>query len=220
MLVFAVLGGQAPRPLLAQTTAAPPDPVVGPARGALLVAGGGELGVEIWDRFVELAGGEDARIVVIPTAADDRDLPYGWRGFDALREAGGGQLVLLHTRNPNEANLESFAVPLQNATGVWLPGGRPWCLVDAYLRTRVHEELFALLDRGGVVGGTSAGASIQGSLLMRGDPETNQTIFSPEYPEGFGFLEAVAVDQSRPGEGEGPPGGTRRSPKATGHRAR
>lgn len=192
---LALFGPWSQGPLSAQATAAAIDPVVGPAHGTLMVAGGGELGSEIWDRFVELAGGENARIVVIPTAADDRDLPYGWRGFEALRDAGAEPFELLHTRNPREADLESFVSPLRDATAVWFPGGRPWRLVDAYLHTRVHDELFALLERGGVVGGTSAGASIQASTLMRGDPETNQTAYSEEYPEGFGFLNRVAVDQ-------------------------
>ncbi len=181
-------------PLQAQA-ASRESPVVGPPRGAVLLAGGGNLGSEIWERFIELAGGDAARIVVIPTAAPDEDLPYGWRGIEALRSAGAEEFVLLHTRDRGKADQESFVQPIREATGVWLPGGRPWRLVDAYLDTRVHEELFALLDRGGVVGGTSAGASIQASFLMRGDRDTNQIVFSPEYLEGFGFLERAAVDQ-------------------------
>lgn len=192
---LALLGPWGQGPLFAQAAGGATDPVVGPARGTLVVAGGGELGSDIWDRFMELAGGENARIVVIPTAAGDRDLSHSWHSFEALRDAGAERLVLLHTRDPREANLASFVSPLRDATAVWLPGGRPWRLVDAYLHTRVHDELFELLERGGVVGGTSAGASIQGSFLMRGDPETNRTIYSEEYPEGFGFLNSVAVDQ-------------------------
>ncbi len=170
-------------------------PAVGPAHGSLIVAGGGELDREIWERFILLAGGEAARIVVIPTAARDDELPDGWRGHDQLRATGIRNFVTLHTRDPEEAGAESFVQPLREASGVWLPGGRPWRLVDAYLHTLVHEELFLLLERGGVVGGTSAGASIQASLLIRGDRTTNRVVFSRDYPEGFGLLEQVAVDQ-------------------------
>ena len=176
---------------------APPveTPAVGPPRGSLIVAGGGELDREIWERFILLAGGEEAKIVVIPTAARDDDLPDGWRGHAQLRAAGIRDFVTLHTRDPEQAGVESFVQPLREASGVWLPGGRPWRLVDAYLHTLVHEELFLLLERGGVVGGTSAGASIQASLLIRGDRTTNRVVFSPDYPEGFGLLGPVAVDQ-------------------------
>ena len=159
------------------------------------MAGGGNLDREIWERFIHLAGGEEARIVVIPTAAPDDDLPDGWRGYPALLAADTRDLVILHTRDREEARGESFIEPLRRATGVWLPGGRPWRLVDAYLHTPVHRELSALLERGGVVGGTSAGASILASVLLRGDRTTNRVVFSPDYPEGFGFLERAAVDQ-------------------------
>lgn len=160
-----------------------------------MVAGGGALDPEIWEHFVELAGGSEARIVVIPTAGTQDRFPDDWSGLDALRRAGAEQITLLHTRDPDEANTEQFAAPLQEATGVWIPGGRQWRLVDAYLDTRVHEALFEVLERGGVVGGTSAGASIQASFLVRGDPRTNRIMISPDYEEGFGLLLGAAVDQ-------------------------
>ena len=74
---------------------------------------------------------------------------------------------------------------LRDATGVWIPGGRQWRLVDSYLNTRTHRELQRVLERGGVVGGTSAGASILGSYLVRGSPETNTIVMAPGYEEGF-----------------------------------
>lgn len=170
-------------------------PQVGPVRGAVLVAGGGELGPEIWERFVAMAGGPDASIVVIPTAAAAERFPENWSGLDGLHRAGATNLTLLHTRDRDEANSEEFVAALREATGVWIPGGRQWRLTDAYLHTRVHRELFQVLRRGGVVGGTSAGASVQASFLVRGDPDTNEIVISPGFQEGFGLLSNAAVDQ-------------------------
>src|SRR5262249_20555938 len=49
---------------------------------------------------------------------------------------------------------------------------------------------------GGVVGGLSAGASILGSFLVRGEPSNNNFIMdSPSYEKGFGFLRNVGIDQ-------------------------
>ena len=59
---------------------------------------------------------------------------------------------------------------------------------------RVHEELIALLNRGGVIAGGSAGATIQGSYLIRGDTKDN-TIIMGDHEEGFGFVRNVAIDQ-------------------------
>jgi cyanophycinase len=84
--------------------------------------------------------------------------------------------------------------PLQRARGVWFPGGRQWRLADAYLGTRVHHELTQVLARGGVVGGSSAGATILGSYLVRGDTATNAVMMG-DHEMGFGFLRETAIDQ-------------------------
>jgi cyanophycinase len=67
--------------------------------------------------------------------------------------------------------------------------------VDAYLGTRTHTELWALLERGGVIGGSSAGASIMASYLVRGAVDNNDMLMVPGYEDGFGFLRKAAVDQ-------------------------
>jgi len=186
----------APGLALAQgTEAVPLGPVVGHPAGTVMIAGGGTLGPEIWTRFVELAGGSAARIIVIPTAAEEDEFPQDWSTLTSLMDAGAARVTLLHTRDRDLADTDTFAAPLREATGIWIPGGRQHRLVDAYLHTRVHEELFRLLDRGGVIGGSSAGASILASFLVRGDPDTNQRIMSEDYLEGFGILEGTAIDQ-------------------------
>lgn len=171
------------------------DPAVGPASGALIVAGGGRLGNDIIGRFVELAGGADARIVIIPTAGEQDTFPATWSGYDSFRELGVTDLTVLHTREPATADDESFAAPLRRATGVWIPGGRQWRLADVYLGTRTLHELWEVLARGGVIGGTSAGASIQPTYMVRGAPEGNHIMMAEGHERGFGFLRDVAVDQ-------------------------
>lgn len=167
----------------------------GPRTGSLVVAGGGRLGPEIGKRFVELAGGPDALIVIIPTAGEGEKFDSGLLDKSFLREAGARNLVLLHTRDRKVADSEAFVAPLRKAGGVWFSGGRQWRLVDSYLNTRTHRELNALLQRGGVIGGSSAGATIQGSYLVRGAREGNHIMMAKGYEEGLGFLKGVAVDQ-------------------------
>lgn len=168
---------------------------VGPANGALLVVGGGALGPEIIGQFVELAGGPDASIVIVPTAGGDSTYGADCRCADLLRRAGARHVTVLHSYDRAVAESEEFVRPLREASGVWFVGGRQWRLADAYLGTRTERELHALLARGGVIGGTSAGASIQASYLVRGAPEGNTIMMSPGHEEGFAFLRDVAVDQ-------------------------
>jgi cyanophycinase len=170
-------------------------PCVGPPRGALVAAGGGDLSLEIYRRFVQLAGGSQARIVIIPTAGAQEGSHDAWTAIEQLKKAGVRRFEILHTRSRGVANMDAFVAPLFEATGVWISGGRQWRLVDVYLGTRTHLELTALLARGGVIGGNSAGASVLASFLIRGAVEDNVTVVAPGRDEGFGFLRGVAIDQ-------------------------
>ncbi len=170
--------------------------VVGPAKGTLVVVGGGLRDLAIMKRFLDLAGGPQQPIVVIPTAGEDATYDDTWDGLRQFREAGATNLRVLHTRDRKVADTEAFAAPIREAHGVWFGGGRQWRLADSYLNTRTHRELVALLDRGGVIGGSSAGATIQGSFLARGDTKENETMVG-DHQEGLAFLKNVAIDQHR-----------------------
>ena len=171
-----------------------PAQEVGPAKGALMLVGSGLKDPAIIERFLDLAGGKDAPIVVIPTAGGSEDYGPYWKGLRQFKRAGATHLTVLHTTDRTEADTEEFAKPIRAARGVWFSGGRQWRLADSYLNTKVHDALWNLLERGGVIGGTSAGATIQGSYLARGDSETN-TIMMGDHETGLGFLKKVAVDQ-------------------------
>ncbi|MEQ9399292.1 MAG: cyanophycinase [Longimicrobiales bacterium] len=169
-------------------------PQVGPANGSLVVVGGNMSDPAIYARFIELAGGPDASIVYIPTASGAPDYDQFCSCLNAWREHGARNIRVLHTYDPAVADTEAFVAPLREATGVFFGGGRQWRLVDAYGGTRTEEAIRAVLDRGGVIGGSSAGASIQASFLVRGDTNTN-TIMMGDHQEGFGYLRGVGIDQ-------------------------
>ena len=161
--------------------------------GSLLIMGGGQLDTIFTAVFAELAGGKDAPIVLIPTAASDESLDV-LKQLEFLKRRGFTDVSILHTRNKIVADSKEFVKPLKRAMGVWISGGRQWRLSEAYLGTRTEEELEKLLRRGGIIAGTSAGATIQGSVLVRG-AKPNNSIMLGEIREGFGFLENVGIDQ-------------------------
>ncbi|HDZ24097.1 MAG TPA: peptidase S51, partial [Desulfobacteraceae bacterium] len=160
----------------------------GPPKGTLLVIGGAASDI-FYTKFMELVGGADAPIVVIPTAVSsdsltDEDLDRFKNSFTAK---GFKQVTVLHTRDREVANSKDFVEPIKNAAGVWFSGGRQWRHADSYLDTRTHEAFFELLERGGVISGSSAGATIQVSSLARGDTRMN-TIMMGDNEEGLGFI--------------------------------
>jgi cyanophycinase len=167
---------------------------VGPKSGSLVIVGGAMSDPAIITRFIDLAGGADAPIVVVPTAGDADGYDAHWSGLRQFRDNGARNLTVLHTRDPKVADSEAFVRPLTTARGVFFTGGRQWRLADAYLDTRAHRELQALLDRGGVIGGSSAGATILGSFLVRGDTKGNELMVG-DHVAGFGFLKNSAIDQ-------------------------
>lgn len=148
---------------------------------------------DIVNRFIDLAGGKDSAFVFIPTA-DGSDTPMPVEKT-FLARAGCQDVVVLHTKDRKLADSEEFVAPLKRARGIWFGGGRQWRLVDSYLNTRTQKEIAAVLDRGGVIGGTSAGATIQGSYLVRGAREGNTIMMAPGYEIGFGYLRNIAIDQ-------------------------
>lgn len=161
-----------------------------------MIVGGGAISPDIWNRFIDLAGGKaNSRIVVIPTAGDDSTLnASGQRTQKRLQELGVANVTLLHTRDPKQSNQETFVAPLRQATAVWFEGGRHWRLADSYLNTLAHKEFNELLGRGGVIGGTSAGATILASFMVRGDTKGN-SIMVGDHTEGLAFVKNLTVDQ-------------------------
>jgi cyanophycinase len=180
----------------------------GPAAGTLVVDGGGAT-EPVVHRFVKMAGGRRAQIVVFATGPSsirfgdanvilNPDWPRdrkewrqyeeylkGWLGVDAVQ--------VLHTRERTVANADSFVAPLRSATGVYLVAGNAGRYAEAYLGTRTQTELMALLARGGVIFGSSAGAIMQGSFVVRGRPD-KPLLMAPGRTTGFGFLTNVAIN--------------------------
>lgn len=167
----------------------------GPKKGYLVIVGGGNVGPDIVQKFVSLAGGPEAKVVVIPTASEDKDLDLEKIKKAFIERFGMSNVTMLHTRDKKVADTEEFARPIREAKAVWIPGGRQWRLADSYLGTAVEREIKALLKRGGVVGGSSAGATIQGSYLVRGAVEGNTIMMAKGHEEGFGLLTHSAIDQ-------------------------
>ncbi len=133
-------------------------------------------------------------MVVIRTAQDD---PFKGEPSETikLRKMGAKHIKTLHAKSRTEAESPEFLAVLHAATGIWFTGGRQWRLVDAYQGTAAETAFHELLARGGVIGGSSAGASIQADYMVRGDPLGNLNISAEGYERGLGFLKGVALDQ-------------------------
>ena len=186
------------------SAAAQEAPEYGPASGKLVIVGGGPLNnTGIIEKFIELAGGPDARFVIVPTAGGNKT-PTGeikvYKEEEVIaswKKRGLKNVRMLHTHDPKVADTEAFAAPLREANAVWFDGGRQWNIVDSYMNTLTYREFHKVLERGGVIGGSSAGATIQGDYLVRGAIAGPDIMMTPEkeHEHGFNFLRKSAIDQ-------------------------
>jgi cyanophycinase len=131
---------------------------------------------------------------VLPTANPD-PLPARSGEAEMFRRAGARNIEVLRARALKDVEDPKSLELLRKAGGVWFGGGRQWRFVDAYEGTQAEALFRDVLRRGGVIGGSSAGASIQAEYLVRGSPLGNLEMMCEGYERGLGFLPGVAVDQ-------------------------
>jgi cyanophycinase len=168
----------------------------GPEKGSLLIIGG-NVGstTSVWNKFTELAGGKDNAKIVVVTAASGDSAAFDTKDVEEVKKQTGiRNITLLHTADLKTANSEKFIAPLKEATGVYFVGGRQWRIADAYLNTLTHRAFQEVLNRGGVIAGSSAGATIQGSFLWRGDTKGAEILVG-DHTQGLGFLKNSVIDQ-------------------------
>jgi len=172
----------------------PPAPKV--ENGTLLLHGGSKVDEQVIRAFIKAAGGKDANFVCIPSASsfESYEEPRSY-GAGRLRDLGCENVTILHTADPLVADQsDKFIQPLKQAQGVWIDGGRTFRFMDSYQNTRVQKLLQSVLDRDGIVGGSSAGAQVVGDFLVRGNPRSNRDIVFDGYTRGLGLIKGVIVD--------------------------
>ncbi|HXB68933.1 MAG TPA: cyanophycinase [Candidatus Acidoferrales bacterium] len=171
-------------------------------QGKLMVTSGGQTAEAL---FRQLIAGPEPSVVFIPTGASslrsdsgviwNPDKPEHRAEYEQeiLKLFGLKRVTILHTRDRQVADTDAFVTPLRTAQAVWISGGNPGRLADAYLGTKVVDALKALIDRGGIVAGESAGAIIQGSYIVRGNPN-KPVLMVDGHDRGLGLLPNVAIN--------------------------
>ncbi len=119
--------------------AQPPEPRIHPGGidGALVLCGGGKLPEAVYERFVQLAGGENAKLVIIPTGSDTANNGDAEKLLVPWKARKVASAIALHMRDRRVADDPKFAGPLREATGVWFGGGQQSRIAEAYVGTAV-----------------------------------------------------------------------------------
>jgi cyanophycinase len=168
------------------------------SHGTVIVIGGAEDKFRdrvILNRFVALAGGPDATVVVVSTASS-LGREAGERYRQVLGELGVGTVRPLHAMTRAQANDETFARSVSDATGIFLTGGNQLRLSSTIGGTRLADAILERFREGAVIAGTSAGASAMSSHMIAfgasgGTPKHRMAALAA----GLGVLPSVIIDQ-------------------------
>jgi cyanophycinase len=160
--------------------------------GTLVIIGGGGMTPDVTQKFIDAGGGVDGHFVVLPISMPD---PIRNDGGGFLRQRGVKDVVGITFREQKDLEDPKTLEIFKKATGIWFGGGRQWNFMDAYEGTKIPELMRDVLRRGGVIGGSSAGATIQGDYMVRGAPAGPNIMMCEGYERALGFLPGVAIDQ-------------------------
>jgi len=157
--------------------------------GALVVVGGGKTNAAIVAETLALAGGNAARVLILPQASELPDT--GEKSAAMWLEAGAAHADVINLKKPDEARTK-----LAEATLVWMPGGSQNKLVEALRGAGMIDALRECHKLGAVIGGTSAGAAVMSALMITGEADLNSVSpKSVELADGMGLWPDVIVDQ-------------------------
>ena len=163
-------------------------------KGKLIIVGGGTMPDSLFEFFAAHCGGKDQPVVYIPTATSDEKYIQEGGHLEKFTSRGFTNLSTIHTRDKAKADAAENIALMRKAKGIFFGGGDQDLIAEAYGNTQLYKEMLALLDRGGVIMGTSAGATIMGALLVGGDARKDLTKKFPFQP-AFSFIQNVDIDQ-------------------------
>lgn len=167
--------------------------------GHLLVIGGAEDKYNerrILRKFLELAGGDDAEVLIVPVASDFPEFAADVY-TQAFRNLGVTSPRVLRATSRQDVVQVDAGKLLDGITGIFMTGGDQMRLVSVLGGTKIAEKMRRMVRETGIVmAGTSAGAAAMStSMIVRGEatshPHKNAVKLSP----GLGLLKNIIIDQ-------------------------
>lgn len=182
----------------ADTTTPAADEPAGGIHRTLLIIGGAEDRIGrsvVLKRFVKLAGGRRSRIVIIPTASGyAKEVSAAYR--DVFTRLRGGDVSVVDPKTRRAASDPAMVDLLDDATGIFLTGGSQTKLAQNIVGTPVGAAIHGAYQRGMVVAGTSAGASIMSRFMISlGEEGLTPRQRSSQISAGLGLIEDIIIDQ-------------------------
>lgn len=160
-----------------------------PPKGRLVVVGGGKIEDAVLKRALELAGGPEATIAILPHASESPDA--GKKSEDMWRALGATSITVVSDLRDARARQA-----LTTAAFIWMPGGQQTRLMKELQDADIPPLLRERYRSGAVIGGTSAGAAVMSALMITGEADLESvTPQATKLADGLGLWPEVIVDQ-------------------------
>lgn len=165
--------------------------------GVLMPIGGAEDKLDdkvILSEFVKLAGGDEARVAIVPTASSIETAGLRYKAIFLGLGVQSAEVVYIGSRE--DANDEANLDLISNATGVFLTGGNQMRLSSIIGGTLLEKQVRERHEAGAIVAGTSAGASILSAhMVAMGASGATPKLRMAQMFAGFGLISNVIIDQ-------------------------
>ena len=174
---------------------------IGPKKGVLFIHGGGRLDAREFVNLVKKTTAQNQPVIRIITTAQGKRRAAGFKEGAPFRMVSNlkrryklRHVTELYTLSKEEANTPAFFKQIDSADAVFISGGNQSYLTDAFLGTESFAALERLLERGGVIGGASAGAQVLSSFMTRGDYTRRRILGDKKHQKGFSFVKNSVFD--------------------------
>lgn len=170
------------------------------AKGNLVIIGGGSRPEYIMSKITDLAGGKNAKIVVIPNASAEAN-EVGESQKNEFQKFKPKNVKFLAFENKDA---DKYLKEMDGVTGIFFSGGDQTKLIKSLENTKMLEKIKEIYDKGGVISGTSAGAAVMSKIMITGEEIINKKsegdfeaikADNVKTAIGFGFVNKAIIDQ-------------------------
>ncbi|WFA09866.1 cyanophycinase [Tissierella sp. Yu-01] len=167
-------------------------------KGILLIIGGAEDKEEkmhILRKFVRLLDSDDSKLLVLTTATKEPET-VGENYRRVFSKLGMTNIDILNIDSREDANDEEFIDKIRNSEGIFFTGGDQLRITSIIGGTKASEALLDCYLSGGIIAGTSAGASAMSSIMIvEGDSNEPARKCTLKVAPGLNLLNNVIIDQ-------------------------
>lgn len=170
------------------------------AKGNLVIIGGGGRPDYLMSKIVDLAGGKDAKIMIIPNASSiESEVGISQRKEFLKAKPKSVNYIIFDNKNSDK-----YLKQMEGVTGVFFSGGDQKKLIKSLENTKMFEKIKNIYNKGGVISGTSAGAAVMSEIMITGEEITTKKAEGDfvsikennvKTTKGFGFVTKAIIDQ-------------------------